>query len=173
MLEELASSISAHEATLAQLTGSERALKYRLTLHTGLIWVVYAGFWYMNVLGRAKYLAAPLVLLPALCVRDLYSTSVTISVLFWRRAIGWWYHRQEHREGASEIDRAAQELCCAMLTSLHRSDAQDASQEATRRARSAQEEDQVRRDAIAARALRREDSSKGAAARPSSPDAPV
>ena len=64
MLEELASSISAHEATLARLTGSERALKYRLTLYTAAFWVAYAAVWYTGVLGRAKYLAAPLVLLP-------------------------------------------------------------------------------------------------------------
>ena len=79
MLEELASSISAHEATLARLTGSERALKYRLTLYTTAFWVAYAAVWYTGVLGRAKYLAAPLVLLPALCV-DHDSTVLRPSV---------------------------------------------------------------------------------------------
>ena len=69
MLEELASSISAHEATLARLTGSERTLKYRLTLYALALWVAYAAVWYLGVLGRASYLVAPLVLLPALCVR--------------------------------------------------------------------------------------------------------
>lgn len=42
------------------------------------------------------------------------------SVLFWRRAVGWWYHRQERREGASGVRVAAGSTSCIWLTGLLR-----------------------------------------------------